>query len=278
MPLLSPEVRYQMLRPAQVVARRQACPIVYIPLGNVEWHGVQNPLGADTLQAEGIAIRAAQQGGGLVLPPLWYFFPRHETMEWGAADKPAIAEAMQLPAGNFPQEYDLAGVRRQNARYEELLFEMLDFAETLGFAVGVFISGHYPLINHATVAVHQFAARGEHAAKYGRTPLLPWAVLEPALRWQLDGGISAGDHAGAWETSNVLALHPDTVDLTTLPAEGEPLLGIGGRPPQQASAAQGTANIEAVSDLIIKESRHRLAHPDWYRGTPYLFTLGKWKE
>ena len=57
------EVRYHMLRPDQVVARRQACPVAYIPIGTLEWHGVHNPLGADTLQAEGLAdaveLRAA---------------------------------------------------------------------------------------------------------------------------------------------------------------------------------------------------------------------------
>lgn len=277
--LTDPEVRYQMLRPAQIVDRRRACPIVYIPLGNIEWHGVQNPLGADTLQAEGIAIRAAQKGGGLVLPPLWYFFPHHETMEWCAADKEAIADTMQLPVGDFPQEQDPSRIRDQNAHYQDLLFDLLVFAETLGFQVGVFISGHYPLISHATVAAHQFAVRRAPFSDQDHTPLLPWAVLEPALRWQLEGGLSAGDHGGGWETSNVMWLHPNTVDLTNLPAEGEPLIGCGGRiPPQQATAERGKANIEAVSDLIVKESMHRLTHPDWYRGAPYLFSLGKWQE
>ena len=33
------EVRYQMLRPEQIVARRKECPVVYIPLGTLERHG-----------------------------------------------------------------------------------------------------------------------------------------------------------------------------------------------------------------------------------------------
>ncbi len=274
-----PEVRYQMLRPAQIVDRRLACPIVYIPLGNIEWHGVQNPLGADTLQAEGIAIRAAQKGGGLVLPPLWYYFPRHETMEWCAKNKQAIADQMHLPVSVFELERDPARLRDTNTHYQNLLFDLLDFAEILGFRVGVFISGHYPLISHATIASHQFAVRRGPSTDNIQPPLLPWAVLEPSLRWQLENGLSAGDHGGGWETSNVMALHPNTVDLTTLPAKGEPLIGSGGHiPPQQATALQGMTNIEAVSDLIVKESTHRLLYPDWYSGAPYLFTLGKWKE
>ena len=56
------EVRYHMLRPGQIVERRKKCPIVYIPLGTIEWHGVHNPTGADTLQAEGIALYLRSEG------------------------------------------------------------------------------------------------------------------------------------------------------------------------------------------------------------------------
>lgn len=68
---MSTEVRYWMMRPHQVVERRTACPVLYIPIGTIEWHGPHNPLGADTLQAEGLAIERAGRGGGLVFPPLY---------------------------------------------------------------------------------------------------------------------------------------------------------------------------------------------------------------
>lgn len=32
-----PLVRYERLRPAQIVARRQACPVAYLPRGGAEW-------------------------------------------------------------------------------------------------------------------------------------------------------------------------------------------------------------------------------------------------
>jgi len=70
---MKPEVRYHMLRPAQIVERRQACSVAYIPIGTIEWHGVHNPTGSDTLQAEGLAIMCAEKGGGAGIPPtlLW---------------------------------------------------------------------------------------------------------------------------------------------------------------------------------------------------------------
>ena len=64
------EVRYHRLRPAQIVERRTACPAAYVPIGTIEWHGVHNPTGTDTLQAEEMAIRCAQKGGGLAFPAL----------------------------------------------------------------------------------------------------------------------------------------------------------------------------------------------------------------
>lgn len=62
---MSCEVRYQMLRPDKIVQKRKECPVVYIPIGTLEWHGEHNAVGADGLQREGIAIRCAQTGAGL---------------------------------------------------------------------------------------------------------------------------------------------------------------------------------------------------------------------
>ena len=74
------EVRYHMLRPGQVVQKRNEFPVAYIPIGTIEWHGIHNPLGADTLQAEGLAIMCAQKGGGLAFPPLYYGENRLESL------------------------------------------------------------------------------------------------------------------------------------------------------------------------------------------------------
>jgi len=136
----TPEVRYQMLRPAQVVARRTACPIAYVPLGNLEWHGPQNPLGADTLQAEGVAIRAAQRGGGVVLPPLWYFSPLHETTGWIDPSRHAIAAEMALPEADFVPELHHDQPRAANEAYQHLLCDILGRVHTTAQrpSVGVF--------------------------------------------------------------------------------------------------------------------------------------------
>ncbi|MBE3069513.1 MAG: creatininase family protein, partial [Planctomycetes bacterium] len=141
---MADEVRYQMLRPAEVVARRKACPVVYIPIGTLEWHGVHNPLGADTLQAEGLAILCARKGGGLVFPPLYYGESRVESlMESGAVDRAAIAEGMGLSPDNFLPERHPFPATEQVLQYQRLLLHILAEAESLGFEVGVLVAGHY---------------------------------------------------------------------------------------------------------------------------------------
>lgn len=271
---MKPEVRYHMLRPGQIVERRNQCPVVYIPTGNLEWHGVHNPLGADTLQAEGLAILCAEKGGGLVFPPLYYGENRVEgLMESNAADRELIAEQMQLPPENFDPERHPFTATEQTLNYARLLIHILAEAESLGFKVGALVPGHYPLIDHARAAALQFNRRVRNRPR----PMLAWAFIDYFLvKDQYD---CAGDHAGGWETSHLMHLHPGTVDISLLPPKGEKLVGAGGRmAPQDANAEFGRETLEAAADAAIKEVHHRLAHPGMYGGHGRSLQEGLWKE
>ena len=268
---MDPEVRYNMLRPAQIVARRKACPVVYIPIGTLEWHGVHNPVGADTLQAEGLALMCAQRGGGLVFPPLYYGESRLEAlMEANAADRDAIAAHMELSADNFLPDLQPFSATEQALNYHKLLVHILAEAESLGFALGVLVAGHYPLIDHARAAVLQYNQR-EHVR------MLAWAFVDYLLIQEQYP--HAGDHAAGWETSHVMALHPDTVDLNLLPQKGETLVGVGGyMPPQDATAAFGQQTFDAAVEIAVNEVQHRLAHPHLYRGHGTSLREGLWRR
>jgi creatinine amidohydrolase len=268
-----PEVRYHMLRPAQIVARRQACPVAYVPIGTIEWHGVHNPTGADTLQAEGLAILCAERGGGLVFPPLYYGESRLEAlMEANASDRAQIAEAMALSPEGFTDHQPFTATE-QALNYHRLLLHVLAEMESLGFEVGVLVAGHYPLIDHARAAVLQFNQR-EYSKRHG---MLAWAVVDYLMvRDQYD---CAGDHAAGWETSHVMALHRQTVDLSTLPAKGERLVGVGGRmAPQDATADFGRETLEAAAEIVVHEVRHRLEYRYMYRGHGNSLREGLWRE
>lgn len=271
---MSDEVRYHMLRPDQVVNRRQACPVAYVPLGTIEWHGVHNPLGADTLQAEGLAMLCAQKGGGLVFPPLYYGESRSEAlMEANAQDRELIAEGMQLPSENFTLEHQPFSAVEQVFNYHRLLLHILFEVASLGFEVGVLVAGHYPLIDHARSVVCQF----NQVNYQKRLGMLAWTFVDYQLVRHLYKG--AGDHAGGWETSHVLALHPDTVDLNLLPPKGARLVGAGGViPPQDATAEFGRATFESAAEIAIQEIKHRLENKRVYEGHGNSLQEGLWRQ
>lgn len=271
---MTQEVRYHMLRPREIVEKRNQFPVAYIPIGTLEWHGLHNAVGADSLQAEGIAIRCAQLSGGLVLPPLYYGENRLEAlMEANADDKELIAKEMDLPVENFSSERHPFTATEQAINYHKLLLHILAQAESLGFKIGVLVAGHYPLIDHARAAVLQFNKR-EYSRRNG---MLAWAFVDYLL---VDGIYSEpGDHAGGWETSHMMALHPETVDLSLLPPKGERLIGVGGAmAPQDSSAEFGREIIEAAAKIAVSEVTHRLENRHLYQGHGRSLAEGLWKK
>lgn len=248
------EVRYHYLRPAEAVERRVRMPVAWVPLGTLEWHGAHNPLGSDTLQAEGISIIAARKGGGLAMPPVYFGDVRVggeiiETLPEHRNDR--IAQAMELPLANFDESRFPFAKEEQRNNYHNLLLQILYEVQSLGFRVCVLVAGHYPLIAPARRAVEDFLGRGN--------PMKAWAFVDYEL---LQSRYAyAGDHAAHWETSHMLCLYPDRVDLGQLPPKGEPLLGIvpnRGRLPQDADAAFGYRIIEETVDIAIAEARRLL--------------------
>jgi creatinine amidohydrolase len=244
-----------------------------VPLGNLEWHGVHNALGADTLQAEGLAILCAQKGGGLAMPPLWYGESRSEAlMEANAADRAQIAEQMALPSENFSPDRQPFSPTEQALNYHKLLLHVLAELESLGFKVGVLVAGHYPLIDHARAAVCQFNQR--HFSRW--QGMLAWCFADYLL--VEDQFEKTGDHAGGWETSHMMALHPSTVDLSLLPPKGAKLIGAGGFiPPQDSTAEFGAKTLSAAAEVAIQEVKHRLEHTNMYRGHGACLRERLWK-
>jgi len=69
---LSPDVQMQFMRPAQLEAAGRKFPVVYVPFGLIEWHGVHLPLGNDAIKAHGILVKCAEKFGGVVYPPVYF--------------------------------------------------------------------------------------------------------------------------------------------------------------------------------------------------------------
>ncbi len=258
------EVRYHLLRPVEILKRRKECSVAYLPIGTIEWHGPHLPTGSDTLQSENMANLCAERGGGLAFPPLYFGEPRMSDLMEGI--DPEIAKEMELPFENFTDEslYPCSPWEEQR-HYQLLLQRILCQIETLGFDLVVIVVGHYPLIDHAKSAVLEFNHRPINKNKSHKNRMLAWSCIDLiAIEKYPD---VAGDHAAGWETSHVMATHPNRVDLSILPPKGEKIIGVGGRmAPQDASAIFGRETMDCAIDLCLKEVKHRLKNPNIYKG------------
>ena len=267
------KVCYHLLRPSQIIDRRKACPIAYIPIGTLEWHGLHNPVGADTLQAEAMAILCAQKGG-LAFPPLYYGESRSESLiESCDADRGKVASLMQLDPDNFTVDKMPFTPMEQIYNYSKLLVHILAEVESLGFKVGVFVAGHYPLIDHARAAVLYFNKR-RYSRYHG---MLAWAFTDYLLL--KDEHDCAGDHAGGWETSHLLAICPESVDISELGPKNSPLVAVRGKMSVWDSNAKfGQKTLEMAAEIAVKEAHHRLNHRDQYMMHGCGLMEGLWKK
>lgn len=253
-------VRYERLRPAQIVARREACPVAYLPIGTIEWHGEHNPVGLDTLKEHRLLEECAKAIGGLVFPPLYYGEHRERAlMEANAADRVQIAEKMGLPSSNFDAGYMYESVAEQNTNYHKLLLHIFHEIKSLGFKVLVVGAGHYPLLDHARAAAaifHQTQARPK---------MITWAMTGYELvRGKFD---PCGDHAGKWETSLLMYLDPGMQDLSLLPADRSArLVGVSANGVQDSNAEFGRQAVEAIVAAVGERVREFLQHPERYQG------------
>lgn len=264
------EVRYERLRPAQIRTAREAFPAAYIPIGTIEWHGLHNPVGLDTLKIHALAIRCAQAGGGLVFPPLYYGESRDEALlETSMESTDAICEQYGLDPENFAPGYMRRSPAEQVDNYQKLLLHILNEVASLGFKVIVFAAGHYPLIDHARAACSIFHQQRYARIKDGwkRTPV-SWVFTGYEL--VQDQIPDAGDHAGFWETSLMLALEdPSMIDLTTQPDDPHaPLIGVGTRRPIQESNAEfGDQAVKLIVERVTEQVRLRMEH--WHEYLPH---------
>lgn len=227
-------VAYELLRPAQVKALREECPIAYIPAGSLEWHGFQNPLGTDSLKAHAICCEAALKHGGVVLPPFYQGLLGDSN--WGPQGW-----------GGYTLGFN-----------KEEVFE----AAILGVARALVSSEWKVLVGVTGHDVEPQRAAMERAIEAATedSEATGFAVREGDLHKPDDDIPFSMDHAAAWETSCMMYACPDKVDLGTLRErelssdedfEMSGPEGMGGKNPlKYASVEMGKKIIERMGDLI----------------------------
>ncbi len=202
-----------LLRPEEILQEMHRCSLAYLPVGPLEWHGPHLPLGTDAINAEKVALLAAEQTGGLVLPTFYWGTERERTpqvLDWLGFDAGEYIVGMDFPANTLSSMY------ASEEFFALLVREQLRLAAHIGFRVVAVITGH--------AAENQVAVLQRLAAEFNAAGALRVVVALPFVANQ-EGILEVG-HASRIETSVMLALHPERVDLSKLPSLPEPLRNV----------------------------------------------------
>lgn len=178
----------------EVIAFLEKHQTVIIPTGAVEQHGPHGPLLTDVLIPTEIARRVAPQIGALVAPPINY--------------------ALSYPHVGFPGMMHIR-IPTFMALVEDLC---VSFAAS-GFKRIIFLNGHYD----NTYAIAYACANAQERMPKGiqAFPINYWDALTEAEIAEFSG-LKNGLHANLAETSAVLRINPDLVDMERANAEFPP--------------------------------------------------------
>ena len=231
---------YEKLLPHELLGRVASCPVAYLPLGTLEWHGPHMPLGADGLQARALFERLAEKIGGVIFPML-FLGPDMVTLENGkelygmdvCGDNFTGAmhyENQQLPGSCYWLEETL---------YESLLKAICKQLSRTGFRILV-AHGHGPSVLH-------FQKIYEEMEK--TYSLICMDAFNPEENYYLGMQV---DHGGANETSIMLAADAQLVEMDRLPKDMSKWpLAIGmGDPRTDASRILGEEILEYQSQRL----------------------------
>jgi creatinine amidohydrolase len=217
------------LLPFQIRERLAENPLVFIPLGTIEWHSEHLPVGLDALTAEGLCLRTAERTGGLVYPALHY------------------------GTGGGHGGYPWTVMLKTPDELEAALRFTLQRLQNFGVARVLLFSGHFP--------EEQLQLIDRLAAEW-KKPAAGMSVAASSVNRIPNLGF-APDHAGLFETTLLYGLHPDLVHEHRLPEKrtGEteadpygaqrhepdhPLWGIFGPDPRGFDRSKAAPLVEAI--------------------------------
>jgi creatinine amidohydrolase len=226
-------VRFSELRPHEFRQRLAERPIAYLPLGTLEWHGEHLPLGSDAIQAEGLMIECARRLGGIVMPPIHLGPDRAKPTESGEM----LVGMDYAESTTPPRQLDGSCYWVPMGLHLMMVDAILAQLKRAGFRA-VFADGHGP---------SRWSWAENLAERQTRFGLKLFGVTKDvAPKWR-----SQVDHAGRNETSLMMHLRPELVDLSQLPqSRSTRPQGVGGADPRDATAAYGRECLQESVELV----------------------------
>jgi creatinine amidohydrolase len=233
------KVLYVELTPDEFSARLEKCPVAYLPLGTLEWHGDHLPLGSDGLQSAGFFKKLALETGGIVMPMLFIGPDGYDTVINGK-------EYYGMDCGKVFSDqcrYEIQQLKGSaywvpDSTFDIMMNGIMKQLSRAGFRI-VVAHGHGPSTNYIGSHIEEFKNR------YNLVVLNCWGNDPDDLCLMCD-------HAGANETSIMMYLHPELVHMKKLPADTSVWpLGMLGRDPRiHASIKYGKAIIDFEVDKM----------------------------
>jgi creatinine amidohydrolase len=188
-------------------SRRVSAPgvVSVVPTGATEQHGPHLPLGTDVVIPTEIALEVARRANAIVAPTFNYGYKSIQRSGGGnhfCGNTSLDGNTVSSVARDILRELARHGIRRV-----------------------VFLNGHfennYFLLEGADLAIRDLAAANIH--DFEVVTLSYWDFIgNAALREAFPGGFPgwALEHAGVMETSMMLRLRPDLVDMSLAPTHG----------------------------------------------------------
>ncbi|MEF8857983.1 MAG: creatininase family protein [Halolamina sp.] len=167
----------------EVEAALEETRTMLLPVGSTEQHGHHMPLGVDVYMPDAVAERVAEQTDCLLAPPIWYGVSPHHTF------KP----------GTFTVESET---------FQHYVRDICVSAAEWGVENVLLINGHY-LVQDPELDVVVRELTNEHGMRAFHVPLI--SVFRDAAEAVRTSELSF--HASEFETSMMLELFPELVDM-----------------------------------------------------------------
>jgi creatinine amidohydrolase len=211
------KVKFEMLRPAQLREELERCPLVFLPVAPLEYHGPHLPVGMDPLNAGLCAQEACRRlGKGVVMPTL-YMGTERERPDW-------MLESLGFSKGDWVIGMDFPTALWKSHYYQEHLFGLVvastvEMLISQGYKAIVIVNGHG--------AWNQLETLDRIAKHYSHE-------TDAEVVWKLAFTLDVSEknlagHADLFETSLMLFYEKEAfageklVDLAALPPRQTPI-------------------------------------------------------
>jgi len=237
------EVRIQYLRPGELLHIQSKFPVAYQPIGTIEWHGRQNPLGCDAIKAEALCVKAAQKTGGVVMPPVFFATDAFRDLGYGMGNGMDATAGFLLPGSLY---------KMPNQLLKDFFQAACENYLARGFKLVIIVSGHNAIAQQFLfdeLCYEMKSAEGAEPVCF----TMEYAVLEKGDPRR------HSDHAGFYETSMMMYLTEGRVNPRANDGAHIPELAVNTqRPLAEATAAEGQKYFELQVEGLAKFARGKL--------------------